>query len=404
MAQIIKNITKDIKNNKLLTNDILSPLKLDKVKDDNTFFSILLNFLTLAYSEGVNEAESTVRDHNIRFIIDYFEEGYNFTSLSIILYLMVIDTDEELMRYILKLYSNKTYKMLMMELISWDSSPEIFNYLEKLEFYFPNISNNQYKELYTYALEESDISNTVIIEYLSKKLEKTSHGKSKPWWILPLTPSNGSPSKGSSSKGIMGPTVDEALDIIADKLGLDKKILYKQFAPEYRLSTLFEKKLMLDNTNKITQQQIDQDIENFKLYGPVNHFDDDSDRSESNDCAKHGGCRMLTCNDMATYDNDQDLYNFEGAIREQFASMLEDIDDDEMDENLKREIDWFTGVCQECHEKIEKKHYALRIPQLDGGWKGCYCSFECIENDTEDLDTFSSRMKTQLEMYGIYDR
>lgn len=38
MAQIIKNITKDIKNNKLLTNDILSPLKLDKVKDDNTFF------------------------------------------------------------------------------------------------------------------------------------------------------------------------------------------------------------------------------------------------------------------------------------------------------------------------------------------------------------------------------
>jgi len=58
----------------------------------------------------------------------------------------------------------------------------------------------------------------------------------------------------------------------------------------------------------------------------------------------------------------------------------------------------------ECHEKIEKKHYALRMPQLNGGWKGCYCSFECLEEGTEDIDTFSARMKDQLEQHGIYER
>jgi hypothetical protein len=419
MSDIIFNISAQLKNNRDLSINDLNPLKLDKIEDE-TFFTLLVNFLTLAFKNK--------NDHNIRIIIDYFEEGYNFTSLSIILYLMVIDTNEELMKYILNLYTDKTYKTLMIELISWDSRPEIFDYLQKLEYYFPDIKNAEYKELYTYALEGADISNTIIIEYLSRKLEDTSHGKSKPFWILPSTMNTpGSPVKTGKSVNEEEmyrnvPDVDTALDIIGKKLELDKKLLYKQFAPEYRLSTLEEKKSIILGAIQSTstkgkkyekifaQENIDLDIHNFRTYGPLNHFDNDDDRDDSvggDPCSKHGGCRMLTCNDFATYDNDQDLYNPEGADRAQLIEQFSDFSTvgatdgfRAVDEEL---IDWFTGVCQECHEKILKKHYALRIPQLDGGWKGCYCSFECMENDTEDLDTFSSRMKTQLQKYGIYD-
>lgn len=39
---------------------------------------------------------------------------------------------------------------------------------------------------------------------------------------------------------------------------------------------------------------------------------------------------------------------------------------------------WFTGICSYCDEEIEHFKLARRIPLHYGGFKGCFCSTECI--------------------------
>lgn len=39
---------------------------------------------------------------------------------------------------------------------------------------------------------------------------------------------------------------------------------------------------------------------------------------------------------------------------------------------------WFKGYCDYCEKKIEKMRYAVRYPMENGGFIGCYCSFNCI--------------------------
>lgn len=97
----------------------------------------------------------------------------------------------------------------------------------------------------------------------------------------------------------------------------------------------------------------------FKMYGPShptygNPLDDSP-------CGRHGGCRMLLCicHETTVIETD-DLLS--GQL---------DIED----------IDWFEGHCDECAYNISKKCYAVRKPIFDGGWKGTFCSFECIRQN-----------------------
>lgn len=45
--------------------------------------------------------------------------------------------------------------------------------------------------------------------------------------------------------------------------------------------------------------------------------------------------------------------------------------------------DWFSNQCNhsECLNHIDYFWEAVRIPLLEGGWFGCYCSWDCAKND-----------------------
>lgn len=42
------------------------------------------------------------------------------------------------------------------------------------------------------------------------------------------------------------------------------------------------------------------------------------------------------------------------------------------------EEDWYSGSCDFCGVRIEGRHEAVRIPMYHGGFKGCYCSKQCM--------------------------
>lgn len=120
------------------------------------------------------------------------------------------------------------------------------------------------------------------------------------------------------------------------------------------------------------------DLEIFRHYGPVNTQSKYRSDEESN-CIDYGGCRMFLCNDFCN--------------------------DEFVDEKLSTN-DWYTGYCGCCGLSIPNKKWCLRLPLLCGGWKGCYCSPDCLKREAY-VDDFTSIMIStilaQIETYGIYN-
>lgn len=129
-------------------------------------------------------------------------------------------------------------------------------------------------------------------------------------------------------------------------------------------------------------ETLTQDDEIFRFFGP-SHPTVGNLMDKETPCGEYGGCRMFLC------------------VCREIGMMEHDVDD-------FYQIEWFTGTCDHCKLKILKKKYAVRIPSIDGGWHGCYCSFKCAREDvyideeglvTELIDEFEA----DLQETKIYD-
>lgn len=59
-------------------------------------------------------------------------------------------------------------------------------------------------------------------------------------------------------------------------------------------------------------------------------------------------------------------------------------DYDEEEEEIQP---WFTGNCSVCMRRIAHYWYAVRVPKPQGGWAGCYCSWEHAREDVFNRET-----------------
>ena len=140
-----------------------------------------------------------------------------------------------------------------------------------------------------------------------------------------------------------------------------KSIILEEFKEEYNniypifaISSVKDKILMIknlkiENTDNI---EIYDDTDVFRVYGPVNPSWTDNNHG----CNSLGGCRMFVCNFNETFEEEE--YELEDDV----------------------EFTWFKRNCMNCGSKIISMKYAIRQPLQGGGWNGCYCSFECLEN------------------------
>lgn len=111
----------------------------------------------------------------------------------------------------------------------------------------------------------------------------------------------------------------------------------------------------------------------FRIYGPVNPFPD------------------TDFSDLKNDDGSSDLGVVYGGARMFLDTSLEW--DYEGDEPV---MDWFLGYCLQCSKRIRHFYHALRIPNVTGGWRGCYCSFDCVKEFLE-LDSASDP-----DTYDVY--
>lgn len=185
--------------------------------------------------------------------------------------------------------------------------------------------------------------------------------------------------------------VEEATEFLMVNM-VQRGISTEEFesAREY-ISTMYagltnaQKINLLATSNSIKNgKALSNDTRLFNIHGPTNVLAG-SDLTHDHECCKYGGDRMLLCRCFERNRNtDQDEYNA-------------DYSDD---------IDWFHGQCDECGNAIKHRWYAVRLPLIHGGWSGTYCSWACVEKQSEDAlhDNLIKIIKNNVLSIGIADR
>lgn len=135
----------------------------------------------------------------------------------------------------------------------------------------------------------------------------------------------------------------------------------------YKLYILLGKQSVLENLelldpiwkeNTIMDQATNGELS--AILGPCNPLTNTQYQLEDHVCFKYGGCRMFYCNcfnSMVYPDNDDTAPYYPNVPT------------------------WFAGECDYCKNVIGKRCYAVRMPLVGGGWKGTYCSKDCMIED-----------------------
>lgn len=229
-----------------------------------------------------------------------------------------------------------------------------------------SVSGRQWRLLNDVVQENDDLD--FLKEFFEQKLRESNI---KPEWVKKFSKVDIKPVPSDI------PSTYEAIKLLIEdieKLSLEENIKGKLIS-QYSISTIIEKIQMLSHIKEI---QMFNDIPLFREFGPVNSIYSSAVIDQDHICGKHGGCRMFLCSEFE--DND---YDEEESV-----------------------LDWFFRRCQVCDKSIEHRTHSLRMPLSHGGWKGCYCSFKCLEEDIPDEITslMVGRIKEQLETIGIRDQ
>lgn len=121
-----------------------------------------------------------------------------------------------------------------------------------------------------------------------------------------------------------------------------------------------------------------RDVDLFRWMGPAHPITGDNlanPDSISPECQIYGGCRMFYCLHHDCYDDDE-------APKD----------------------DWFTGNCRYCQRPIEHRWYSVRRPMPNGGWSGCYDTWECVIQHIQDLETFDEvTPQFQIDLVNTFE-
>lgn len=111
-------------------------------------------------------------------------------------------------------------------------------------------------------------------------------------------------------------------------------------------------------------EKLKENIIIFRILGPIQLIPGIS--YEDDDIYKH--C-MFTC-DYYDWDEESEDYNY-----------------------------WFTESCDYCAKKIRRKVHAVREPQFDGGWRGCFCSWKCVQDNYNELIEKQPGMNEMIKVF-----
>lgn len=402
MSNIIKYALDKIRNGdaRELQRTVLSKINLHKmdVEKSNDLLAIFLKT-----SNDFDQGECT------RAIVDWWARsnpGNDKLSINTLMF-MSRKFSMDILRHMVRNFPEKDFFDYADEFINADGSPETLDGFERMvDVFHPDQESIQYMMDRLKEQEDREsIPNVNLKNYVSELFSKLSDPLPKPKWVKDFTNSEILP----FDDEIEVPKLPEAVfelpdpELAADLLtrglkgqGFNEKDLQGirvPIAEQYRKATDKEKaKLLQDVFVAKAGLELGRLDNLFRIFGPVNPLPN-SDLSDDHPCFKYGGCRMLTCLHHTNWDPDF------GVIDEDLA--------DHYDPEISG-IEWFKESCDYCHGKILKKCYAIRRPMIGGGWKYCYCSFNCLKDDIGDPTPYDlpliERIEKKTNEIGIQDR
>jgi hypothetical protein len=326
------------------------------------------------------------REHIIREIANTFEYARHHIDSLPILTLLFLNSHLTLeqVRAVQAFFPEKTAIDYYLDVANLPTDTEALAMLVPLQPLLVNMTSSDWLTLLEAISDEDEDSgytHPLLAQYFLQQQQESGFAP-KPEWIK-LRPSNLSPLPDINCDI---PTPDRAVALLTadfDRNSVtisDSKRARSLIAVQYALASLQVKRQMIGHL--CTFPDMD-DTEHIRRLGPANMSHDHI--TGSGPCQRYGGCRMLTCCEYESETSD---------------SLPHDIM--MMDEHVTP-VNWWRKRCDSCHTRIAKREYAVRQPLVGGGWRGCYCSFDCLPQTDELTTTLIEAVQQQLSDVGIYD-
>lgn len=270
-------------------------------------------------------------------------------------------------------------------------------------------------ELYRTLYDEAMLSkNQVAIDFMGDLQSFYTRPVAKPKYIFNISAEEGEEGQELTEESDL---IEVANDILETEIVSDIPFDDVDFCAKYLTSGLTRfglevvdigetQKVIKEKLSKLTvkqreeymgsflsQDMVDKMNENeilLQILGPANPIVNGDFTQVNHVCFKYGGCRMLFCNcyELDTVTNDEDT----GSDTPYYPNIPQ----------------WFKGKCQKCRRVITKRCYAVRRPLPQGGWRGTFCSWNCIhlsgDMDDELSITYADMSEQRINESGITDR
>ena len=341
-------------------------------KDDSQWDKEMTKILFLLLDHKANE-------DLIFLVLSPWDPEYNFDALIARLIRDFLLDSLDMEELIIKIQNIADYKNVMKEMMAIRKNKNFALLASMVQMLFERqLRLEEIRDLISYAhnysiLKREDVGD--IMDYL-KKLEGEKNMAEIPCWMSVEEGEN------LSLLETVSPG-DSYEDLLSDSKNIESQA--KQLFYQYKDGELKEEQVSEEFNQalqsflaSLSYQEFEGKYNPNRIFGPANTF---LDRNCVSNVNQLGPCRMLHCLCREyNYDEDNDIL----------------------------EMDWFHKRCNFCLRAIRDRSHAIRFPVEDGGWKGCYCSLECMKEDTSYIDDKTNYridlMKSTLYDSGIMDR
>lgn len=376
----------------------------------------------LLFAKCLKVANDLGQDDMFKLIFEIFQQN-NIIESQLPLISDVFnyhDIDDDTLDAIKTLFPKTTLNDHLSNFIDWKDDDSVLYALERLFATYQGLDLRDSISAYNYAYSKG---NKTLTRLLATKVSKINEIAEKPEWIIENPdPSTTEPPKARPFVSTFElPDEEAALDIIRNSLSeldlsveleaeldeelsklslnkpkwqtnpqlvLKRKIDTKLRVAYRNLSDTEKKELLLPYLESDYIKELAKDPLLFQWLGPCNPSAQMKININDPEAA-YGGHRMFLCTHFEVDDDDNEL-------QDDF-------------------VDWFSGNCDYCLRKIERRVYAIRRPLITGGFQGCYCSVDCIRSWYKDFseedqasnilnDKILNAMEIQLLEIGIIDR
>lgn len=375
-----------IKNDNLTTLDeVLKIMPIEKLKDKNQE-TLLSTFLALCAENDRKDAA--------KLILERWSVVYPDNDKIPILPRLFLNNkfDVFILSFLVSIFDDITFVEIMDDLSEWDVSPDVVTAASKADQIFGPQPLKTYELVRDNAIEHK---NYVVEDYMIAKILEIAPFSSKPIYVknyigehfeeyktkLPTEKelediAERESEKQTNLEGFVLPSDDEAIKMLTEGLNRNgisiqaidvaKKLLKEEFSQ----SEERKRELLLPIIKNQKEEELDSDRLLYWIFGPNNPLIS-QDLTLKTPSAKYGGCRMFLTN----------LFDY--------------------DEEFDYVVDWFTGNCEQCLLRIQHRWYAVRMPKEHGGWTGCFCSWKCVKENLEDIET--ENMEPQILRHQLIE-